>query len=191
MKRGLARRPCRRHTARPRWKRATESVLNALTQLLLLRELVPSISHRPASLHDPLLETSKRPADAALRNAEAVHRGIVGRVLLRVAHNFEGDGPRPRDGDEGETAQAEDDLRLHDLVLRRDVEDRVVCASLLAATYKTGKVRLKKKVSQRIVTHSWAQESAELAWSFIQSALRQNLRAVSAMQVRRRCSASG
>ena len=84
---------------------------------------------------------SLRPADAALRNAEAEHRGSVDQVLLRVAPKFEGEVPRPRDGDEGETALAEDDLRLHDLVLRRDVEDRVVCASLLAATYEKGKVR--------------------------------------------------
>ena len=141
MKRGLARRLFHRHTARLGWKRAIESVLNALTQLLLLRELVPSISHRPASLHDPLLETSKHPADAAVRNAEAQHRRAVDRVLRRVAHEFEVDGTRPQDSDEGETPQAEDGLRLYDLVLRRDVEDRVVPVSLLAAKYKTGKVR--------------------------------------------------
>ena len=143
MKRGLARRLFHRHTVRLGWKRAIESVMNALTQLLLLRELVPSISHQPASLHDPLLETSKHPADAALRNAEAEHRRAVDRVLRRVAHEFEGGGTRSQDSDEGEIPQAEDGLRLrlHDLVLRQDVEDRVVPASLLAATYKTGKVR--------------------------------------------------
>ena len=41
------------------------------------------------------------------------------------------------------------------------------------------------------MTHSSAQGSATSAWSFIQSAPRPNLRAVSAMQVRSRCSASG
>ena len=47
-----------------------------------------------------------------------------------------------------------------------------------------------KKASQRTMTHSWAQGSATSPWSFILSAPRQTLRAVSSM-VRRCCSASG
>ena len=41
------------------------------------------------------------------------------------------------------------------------------------------------------MTHSWAQGSATSPWSFILSALKQTLGAVSSMQVRRCCSASG
>ena len=74
-----------------------------------------------------------RPADAALRDAKAEHRGAVGRVLLRVTHQFERDGPGPRNGDEGETPLVEDGLRHGILVLGRGVEDRIVGASLLAA----------------------------------------------------------
>jgi len=84
---------------RSRGERATEGVLYARTELLLLRGLIPGIAHRPTTLHDPLLEASERPADAALRDAETEHRSAVGRVLLRVAHQFERDGPGPRDGD--------------------------------------------------------------------------------------------
>ena len=146
IERGLARRPSHRPAVRLGRKRAIESVLYALTQLLLLRELVPGITHRRATLHDPLLETGERPADAALRDAEAQDRRAVVRVLLHVAHQFEGDGPRPRDGDEGETALAEYHLRLRVLVVRRGVEDRIVCASLLAA--KSKKRKLDEKVSQ-------------------------------------------
>ena len=48
-----------------------------------------------------------------------------------------------------------------------------------------------KQASQRIMMHSWAQGSVTSPWSFIPSAPRQTLRAVSSMQVRRCCSASG
>ena len=118
---------------RSRRERAIDGILYALTELLLLRGLVARISHRPTTLHDPLLESSERPADSALRDAEAEHGGAVGRVLLRVAHQFERDGPGPRNGDEGETALAENGLRHCILVLGRGVEDRIVGASLLAA----------------------------------------------------------
>ena len=56
---GLAHRPCHMHAVRPRRKRPIEGVLYGLTELLPLRELLPDISHRPAALHDPLLETSE------------------------------------------------------------------------------------------------------------------------------------
>ena len=95
--------------------------------------MIPGIAHRPAPLHDPLLESCERPADAALRDAEAEYRGTVRWVLLRVAHQFERDGPGPRDGDEGEAALAEDGLRHRILVLGRGVVDRIVFESLLAA----------------------------------------------------------
>jgi hypothetical protein len=72
-----------------------------------------------------------------LRDTEAQHRRAVVRVLLRVAHQFERDGPRPRDGDEGEAALAEYRLRLRVLALRRGIGDRIVCASLLAAKAKS------------------------------------------------------
>ena len=136
IERGLARRPRDWHAVRSRGERAIEGVLYALTELLLLRGLVPGIAHRPTTLHDPLLESSERPADAALRDAEAKHGGAVGGVLLLVAHQFERDGPRPGNGDEGETALAEDRLRHGVLVLRRGVEDRIVFASSLAARMK-------------------------------------------------------
>ena len=68
-----------------------------------------------------------------MRDAKAENRGAVGRVLLRVAHQFERDGPGPRNGDEGETALAEDGLRHSILVVGRGAEDRIICASLLAA----------------------------------------------------------
>jgi len=118
---------------RSRRERAIDGILYALTELLLLRGLISRITHRPATLHDPLLESSERPADSALRDAEAEHRGAVGWVLLRVAYQFERDGPGPRDGDEGETPLVEDGLRHGVLMLRRGVEDRIVGASLLAA----------------------------------------------------------
>ena len=118
---------------RSRRERPIKGILYTLTELLLLRGLVSRISHRPTTLHDPLLETSERPADAALRDAEAEHGGAVGRVLLGVAYQFERDGPGPRDGDEGETPLVEDGLRHSILVLGRGVEDRIVGASLLAA----------------------------------------------------------
>jgi len=133
IERGLARRPRHGHAVRSRRERATEGVLYALTELLLLRGLIPGIAHRPTTLHDPLLKASERPADPALRDAETENSGAVGRVLLRVAHQFERDGPGPRDGDEGETALAEDGLWHRILVLGRGVVDRVVFESLLAA----------------------------------------------------------
>ena len=40
IERGLARRPRHRHAVRSRWERAIESILYALTELLLLRGLV-------------------------------------------------------------------------------------------------------------------------------------------------------
>jgi hypothetical protein len=125
---------------RPRWIRTYDGILYVLTLLLLLRELVLSISHGSVALHDPLLETSERPVDAALRDAEAQHHAVDW-FLVRVAHEFEGDSSGPRDGDEAEAALAEDGLRLRVLVLRRCVEHRVVSASLLAARYEKGKVR--------------------------------------------------
>jgi len=73
------------------------------------------------------------PADAALGDAETENSGAVGRVLLRVAHQFEGDGPWPGNGDEGEAPLAEDGLWHRILVLRRGVVDRIVFESLLAA----------------------------------------------------------
>ena len=52
--------------------------------------------------------------------------GAIDRILLHVAHELEDDGSRPRNGDEGETALAEDGLGHCILVLRRGVEDRIV-----------------------------------------------------------------
>lgn len=65
----------------------------ALTELLLLRGLVSRTAHRPETLHDPLLESSETPADGALRDAEAKHNSPVSRALVRVAHQFERNGP--------------------------------------------------------------------------------------------------
>ena len=134
IERGLARRARHRVAVlRTGRKRAKEGVLYPLTKLLLLRGLVPRIAHRPAALHDPRLESSERPADATLRDPEAEDRGAVDGVLLRVAHQFERDGPRPRDGYEREAPLVEDRLRRGILLLGRGVEDRIVCAALLAA----------------------------------------------------------
>ena len=98
-----------------------------------LRGLVAGIAHRPTALHDPLLEASEGPANPALRKAEAEHRGAVDGVLLRVAHEFERDRPRPRDGDEREPALVE--YRLRDRVLgpRGRVINRVIRPAELTA----------------------------------------------------------
>ena len=117
----------------PGGKHAIEGILYALTEMLLLRRLVRSIAHRPTTLHDPLLESSERPPDAALRDAETENHSAVGRVLLHIAHQFERDGPGPRNGDKGETALVEGGLQHSILVLGRGIEDRIVSASLLAA----------------------------------------------------------
>ena len=50
-------------------------------------------------------------------SATAEHHGAVGWVLLRVAYQFERDGPGPQDGDKGKTPLAEDGLRHGILVL--------------------------------------------------------------------------
>ena len=101
IERGLTRRPRHGHAVRSGWERAIEGVLYALTEPLLVRGLVAGIAHRPATLHDQLLESGERPVDAALRDTKVWNSGTVGRVLLCVAHQFERDGPGPRDGDEG------------------------------------------------------------------------------------------
>ena len=119
-------------------------------------------------------KTSEHPADAALLDAEARHRRAVDRVLLRVAHEFEGNCPRPQDSGEDETALAEDGLRQHVLLLRGGVRDRVVRASLLAARHKK-KVKLDEKgESENHDSLLGGQGSATSAWSFIQSAPRQS-----------------
>ena len=62
-------------------------ILYTLTELPLLRGLVPHIPHRQATLHGRLLSSS------GYRDAEAEHRRTVGDVLLCVAHQLERDGP--------------------------------------------------------------------------------------------------
>jgi len=73
------------------------------------------------------------PADGALRDAEAKHRGAVGGILHCMVHQFERDGPWQGNSDEGETTLVEVRMRHSILVLRRGVEGRIVFASLLAA----------------------------------------------------------
>ena len=124
--------------SRTRRESSKKGVLYPLTKLLLLRGLITRVAHRPATLHDPRLESGERPTDAALRDAEAENRGAVDGVLLRVANQFESDGPRPRDGYERETTLVEDRLRRGILVLRRSVEDRIVRAVVLAARVMMG-----------------------------------------------------
>ena len=160
VERGIARRPCHGHVVRSKRERAIEGVLYALTELLPLRGLIPGVSHRPATLHDPLLEASERPADAALRDAEAEHGGAVGRILLRVAHQFERDGPGLRNGDEGETALAKDCFaaRHFGAGSRRRRSDRTC---VLAGCDKVEN-KIGAKASQRVgvITHSSSQGSA-------------------------------
>ena len=78
----------------------------ALPNLLLLQDVETGIAHWSATLHNPPLESSG--CRIARRRGEAGR--ALGGVLLRVAHQFEPDGPRPGNG-EGETALAEDGLR--------------------------------------------------------------------------------
>jgi len=115
------------------WERMIEGILYALTELLLLWGLVAHISYWPATLHGPLLKSSKRPVDAMLHNAEVEHHGAVGWVLLRVVYQFEHDGPGLWDGNEGKTLLAEDGLWHSILVLGQGIENQIVCVSLLAA----------------------------------------------------------
>jgi hypothetical protein len=68
-----------------------------------------------------------------LRDARAKVHGAVEGVLLRVAHQFESDDPRPRDGYEREDPLTEDHPRRSILMSNQGVEDRIVCAALLAA----------------------------------------------------------
>jgi len=108
-----------------RRKRASDSILYALAELRLLRGLIVAISHRPATIRDPLLEACDCPADAALGNAEADDRRTVVRVLLLVAHQFQRDcpRPRPRNGDEREAVYVENRLGLDVLRPGGGVED--------------------------------------------------------------------
>ena len=79
-------------------------------ELVPLRGLMACIAHQPAALHDPQLESSKLPAEAASRDIQAKERGAVDGVLLRVAHQFEHDGTRPWDGYEREASRVKDRL---------------------------------------------------------------------------------
>ena len=82
--------------------------------------------------HDPLLEASERPGDAALCDAEAKHRCAVGTTLLRIAHQFERDGQRPGNCVKGETVLVEDGLTHSILMRHRGMEDRIVCVCMSA-----------------------------------------------------------
>ena len=108
----LARRARHRHTLQPGRKHAIERIVYAMAKLLLLQGPEAIITHLWAALHDPLLERSERPADAALHDAETQHRSTVHRVLLRVACELERDCPRPRHRDEREATFVEDRLRI-------------------------------------------------------------------------------
>ena len=66
------------------------------------------VAHGPAPLHDPALEDLAAPADAGLLVAEAEHGGDVRGVVFLVAHEFEGDGPGPADGEEEEARGGEE-----------------------------------------------------------------------------------
>jgi len=134
IQRDLARRARHRRTLRPRRKRAIERVLYTLAKLLPLQGMETGITHGRATLHDPLLESSERPADATLHDAETQHRSTVHRVLLRVTYELEGDCPRPRHRDEREATFVEDRLRNCASAIRRREEDRVVYAPLWAAS---------------------------------------------------------
>src|SRR5712691_3813469 len=134
IQRDLARRARHRHTLQPRRKRAIERILYALAKLLLLQGLEAGITHRRAALRDPLLEPTKRPADATLHDAETQHRSTVYRVLLRVTCELERDRPRPRHRDEREATFVEDRLRSCAEAIRRREEDRVVYAPLWATS---------------------------------------------------------
>lgn len=63
------------------------------------------MTHRTGALHEPLLESDERPADAASHDAGEKHRSEVCPVLLRVAYELERDGPRPGNSDEREAAR--------------------------------------------------------------------------------------
>ena len=69
-----------------------EGVLYALTELLL-QGVVASIAHGPTMLHDPLLESSECPADAALGDSKVENGSTVDRVQLCVVYQFECNGP--------------------------------------------------------------------------------------------------
>ena len=85
-------------------------ILYQLMELVPLWGLMAHIAHQPAALHDPQLESSKLPAEAALHDIQAKERGAVDGVLLRVAHQFEHDGTRPWDGYEHEALHVKDRL---------------------------------------------------------------------------------
>ena len=53
------------------------------------------------------LESIEHPAEAVSHNIQAKDRGVVAGVLLRVARQFECDGPWPQDGYECEAPLAE------------------------------------------------------------------------------------
>ena len=104
----------------------------------------------------------------------------MGRVLLRVAHQFERDGPGLRNGDKGETALAKDCFAArHSGAGSRRRRSYLMC--VLAGCDKVDN-KIGAKASQRVgvMTHSSSQGSATSAWSFIQSTPRPNLRAASA-----------
>lgn len=150
----------RGHAAR---KRAGERVLYPLLELCLLWRLVAGVSHGPAALADPLLHAGLRPADAALREAEAEHGSAVDRVLLRVAHELEGDRPRPGNGDEHEPALVEDRLRRRVLWPHGIVIDRIIRVTFVAAMQQSISVQLLEDVRSEGGTYSRAMGSATSA----------------------------
>ena len=81
---------------------------------------------QPATLHDPLLDSSEFSADAGLRSAETKYRSAVSSVLLRVAHQV-------KCNSSWHNGQGNCDERDSILVPRRDKEGQIVCTSLLAA----------------------------------------------------------
>ena len=144
----------------------------------------------PASVQQiPPCCTARRRRDGA---PQQVHR-----FLLRVACELERDRPWPRRRDKREAMLAEDRLRDCASTVRRGEEDPVGCAPLVSAgrgiwgVEEVNRQHMKGKPSLRVMVYSRAQGSATSAWSFIQSAPRPNLRAVSAMHVRSCCPASG
>jgi hypothetical protein len=73
-----------------------EGILYTLTELLLLRELVPHIAHRPATLHDLLLSLSERPADTATPRRCTAEQSVGTCFAWRTSFSAMGESARER-----------------------------------------------------------------------------------------------